>query len=509
MLQAIKDSPFGVTNFVVVGIYLLAMLGLGLWCSRRIKSARSFFIADGRLNGVVVGMSLLGTYLSALTMMALTGVAYGTFNMTWAIQLPFLALTAFIITRWVVVRYREAGIISCYEYLEQRIHVSARVLASATFVLFSIGRTAIVLYLPALAFSAVCKVDLTTTVIVMGVVITIYTVIGGIEAVVWTDAVQVCIFTFAAIYTLFAIFGRMGGADFAAIAAEHSKFQWFVEGVNPLKFASIWLVLETIVQTVRIYGTQQDMTQRYMATDSLKSAKKSVWIGALGYIPICFMFYFIGVALFVFYVAHPDATVLTVNDGVVTYVMKKDTVYPYFIATQLPAGLGGLLIAAIFAAAMSSIDSLMNSASTVCIEDFYKRFWVTDREDRHYLRMARGLTVLWGALATCLAIWIFAKVEYAQKAWSIMQAVFGSGMLGLMALAFLPFKVDKWAAGIAYVVTFAVILSLKIEGSLCWLVLPVLGNAMAFFGALLLNCFFAGERGTGSGQAGGEEGRTA
>lgn len=479
--------PFGLINFAVLGLYFVGMLGLGLWCSGRVKTARSFFIADGRLKWPIVGLSLLGTYLSALTMMALSGIAFGEHHLTWAIQLPFLVLTAFVITRWVVGRYRAAGIISVYEYLEMRIHISARVLASLTFVIFSIGRTALVLYLPALAFSTVCHVDLTTTIIVMGLIITLYTVLGGIEAVVWTDAIQVCIFTFAAIYTLVAVFTRMGDADFVAVANQYDKFKFLLPGVSLFKITSVWLVLETIVQTIRIYGTQQDMVQRYMTADSDASARRSVWLGAVGYIPICFMFYFIGVSLFVFYVVNPDPAVMSVDGMAVTRVMRADTVYPYFIATQLPPGLAGLLIAAVFAAAMSSIDSLMNSASTVCVEDFYRRFTKTSRDERHYLFVARWLTVLWGVSATCVALLIFHRIDYAQKTWSIMQAVLGSGMLGLMGLAFLPFRVSKWAAAIAFVGSFVLVTLLKVRSDLIWLVLPIIGNGVTFFGALVLH----------------------
>ncbi len=480
-IHAIENSPFGLTNFVVLGLYFLAMLALGFWCSRRIGSSRAFFIADGRLNGVLVGMSLLGTYLSALSMMALSGVAYGEYHLTWTIQLPFLALTAFVITRWVIPVYRSAGIISVYEYLERRIHVSSRLLASISFVLFSIGRTALVLYLPALAFSTVTHMPLEKTIVIMGAVITVYTVMGGIEAVVWTDAVQVCIFTFAAVYSLIAVFTRMGDADFVEIARQHHKFTWFIPGASLYKVTSLWLILETIVQTIRIYGTQQDMTQRYLTTPSLKEARRSVWIGALSYIPICFMFYFVGVALFVFYQVHPDPELAK---------LKHDAIYPYFVSTQLPPGLGGLMIAAIFAASMSSIDSLMNSASTVCVEDFYKRFIKPDAPDRHYLAVARALTLVWGVLAVVLAI-LFKHIDYAQKFWSIMMAVMCNGILGLMLLAFLPFRVNKWAAAIAFFVSFALILYLKLGTSLVWLVLPVIGNAVVFFGALLLNPLFS------------------
>jgi len=438
---------FGTANHAVLAIYLVAMLGIGYVASRRIKGARSFFIANGKLNYVLVGLSLLGTYLSALTVMGLPGMSYGKHNWTYVVQLPFLILTAVVITRVVLPRYREAGVISVYEYLEQRIHLSARIIASISFIIFSIARMGLVLYLPALAFSTVAGVPLPVCILVMGVIITLYTVLGGIEAVVWTDAIQVVIFVVGAILTLGYIFSDIGVERFLEIGMAHNKFRIIKPSLNFGEIVTLWLILETIFQTIRIYGTQQDMTQRYMTTESTVKANRSVWIAIIAYIPLGFIFYFIGTALFAFYQANPDATL----PG------KADPIYAHFIVSNLPPGVAGLLIAAIFAAAMSSIDSLMNSSSTVCIEDFFKRFGRTRRSGAYYLSWARLLTILWGVLAVGMSL-LCMRIQYVQVVWGKVMGIATNGMLGLMALAFLPFRINKWAAIAGFATSYVCLL---------------------------------------------------
>ena len=484
----ITQVAFGTANYAVLFLYLVLMLAIGWWFGRRVKGTRGFFVAEGRMGSVVVGLSLLGTYLSSLTMMALPGVAFGNDDMLWSIQLPFLLLTAFIITRWVLPRYRAAGVVSVYEYLEQRIHVSARLLASTAFLALQIGRMGLVLYLPALAFSITTGAPLVPTIVAMGIVVTLYAVYGGIEAVIWTDAAQVVILTAGALVSLFYIFPAFGatGQSFGALAAEHHKLRMVDWSLDIRKIGTVWLVLQTIFETIRIYGTQQDMTQRYMATDSTAKANRSVWISILGYIPLGFLFYFIGAALYLYYQAvngptmGPDIAELVAHK-------REDAIYPYFIIQTLPGGMAGLVIAAIWAAAQSTLSSSMNSCSTVCIEDFYKRFWGRGREDRHYLRVARWLTLVWGAAQIGMAL-VFIRIQSAQVQWTKIMGATANGILALMALAFLPFRVRWWAAVGGFVLCYASFLVLWFTKtpihSLLW---TVIGNLICFFGALLLN----------------------
>ncbi len=492
----VPSPDFGALNYAVLVLYLLAMLGIGWWTSRRIKSTRSFFIADGRLNWFVVGVSILTAYMSALTMMALPGVSFRKLDWTYAIQLPFLILTAFVITRFVLKRYREAGVISVYQYLEDRIHISSRLMASFCFILFSIGRMGLVLFLPALAFSMVTGAPLLPTIVVMGVVVTVYTVMGGMEAVIWTDFAQAIVMVAGAAVSVGYVLVGTGAGEFARIAAEHHKFRIIAPGFDVTKLITIWLILETIFQTIRIYGTQQDIAQRYMTTPSTKKANRSVWIAILGYIPLGFLFYFIGSALFVYYKANPDPAVAAlIANG------RADSIYPYFVANTLPPVLAGLVIAAIFAAAMSSIDACMNASSTVCVEDFYRRFRGEEPGDHHYLNAARWLTILWGVLCTVMAI-LFINITTAQIVWGKIMGISTNGVLGLMALAFLPRKVNKWAAGIgfvtSYLVLFAMMWFIQISptfavtypvtgGKISFLLWPVIGNLWCFGVGFLLS----------------------
>jgi len=466
---------FGTANYVVLAVYLVAMIAIGWAAGRRIKGTRGFFVADGRLNHVVVGLSILGTYLSALTMMGLPGMSYGGHNWTYMIQLPFLLLTAVVVTRWILPRYRQAGVVSIYGFMEKRLGVTGRAIGAVSFIVFAIGRMGLVLYLPALAFSTATGAELWVCIVVMGVIITAYTVIGGIEAVVWTDAIQVMIFIFAALLSLVYIFSDLGLEQFVAVGAEHGKFRLLLLDTNIREITSLWLVLETIFQTIRIYGTQQDITQRYLTTGSTAKANRSVWISVLTYIPLGFLFYLIGTALFVFFKCHPEAAM----PG------KSDSVYPFFVVTQLPAGVAGLVIAAIFAAAMSSIDSCMNSASTVCVEDFAKRFTGRKLPDRHYLLFARLLTILWGVLATVMAL-AFMKIEYVQIVWGKLMGFSTNGILGLMALTFLRRRVRWWAVLGGFVTSY-LWLYVMVRHEINYLLWPVVGNVVCFVTAWLLN----------------------
>ncbi len=470
------------TDYAVIAAYLLAMLGIGYAASRGVKTSRGLLLGDGKMNHLLVGISLLGTYLSALTMMGLPGMAFGAHDWTYIVQLPCLVITGAVITGLVLPRYRAAGVISIYQYLEIRMHVSVRMLASFSFLVFAVGRLGLVLYLPALAFHTFTGFSLPLCIVVSGVVVTAYTAMGGLKAAVWTDIVQVTIFIAGAFLTLAFIFADVGASRFLAIGLDFNKFRTLVLDPDIRKITTWWLILETLFQTIRIYGTQQDMAQLYLSTKSTAKAQRSVWMGVLMYIPLGFLFYFIGTALFAFYQVHPDTT------GALA-TLKPDQIYPYFIVHHLPAGITGLVLAAIFAASMSSIDSCMNSASTVCVEDFLRRFSRRERPDRFYLRTAQGLILLWGALMILTGL-LFMQVQYAQIVWGKVMGFCTNGVLGLMLLAFLPFRVDWRAAVIAFVVAYGFLFG-SVWSGINFLLWPVIGNTVCFVLALLLHGLFA------------------
>lgn len=482
-------ADFGLINYLTVGAYFAAMIAVGLWAGRRANTTANYFTGGGQMHPVVVGLSLLATYLSAITMMALPAAAFGGAHLTFTIQLPFLLVTAVVITRFVLPRYRSAGVVSVYQYLEQQIDVSARLLCSLSFVLFSVARMGLVLYLPALAIATVTDLSLSTSILVMGAVVVFYTATGGFEAVIWTDAAMVLVFVAAALGSVGVIFAREG-QQFFEVAHAHQKLQVLVGGTDIHKVTSLWLILETIFSTIRIYGTQQDMTQRYVATASTAKANRSVWISILGYIPLGYLFYFMGTALFVWYTLHPDPGVQWLVDN-----KKTDALYPYFVVTQLPPGLSGLVVAGIFAAAMSSISSLMNSSSTVCVEDFLKRLGKRERSDADYLRAAKRLTWFWGLAAIGVAFYL-QRIESALIVWQTIMGVATNGVLGMMMLAFLPWKIRKEPAIAGFVLSYLVLYWMKYRAAepMVWLLYTVLGNLSCFVIALLVQLPFGFHR---------------
>jgi SSS family solute:Na+ symporter len=270
------------------------------------------------------------------------------------------------------------------------------------------------------------------------------------------------------------------------------KFRMWTPSLKFTQLTSVWLVLQTLFETIRIYGTQQDMTQRYVAAESTRAANKSVWISILGYIPLGFAFYFIGSALFVYYQAHPDGYVL---GELAKAKPKYDAMYPHFIATRLPFGVKGTVLAAIFAAAMSTVSSCMNSGATVCIEDFYKRFWPKERSDSHYLWLARGLTLVLGAASIGMAFYFGYAGQSAQDMWSKVMSYTTTGVLALMAFAFLPIRFRPTAAIIGWTVAFGSVWYMTAHKLVHFLLYPVIGNLLGFCVGLIVQVLIVGVSG--------------
>ncbi|MBN2581390.1 MAG: sodium/solute symporter [Pirellulales bacterium] len=489
----IPHPDFGIVNYGVVVLYMAALIGVGWYISRRgPEGTRGFFVASGKMNFFIVGISTFAAYLSALTMMGLPAMAFGDYKLFWTIQYPVIIIPAFVVTRWLVGRYRDAGVISVYEYFEQRIGVSARLLGAFSFILFSLARSGLVLLMPALAFHIVTGFPLEATIVIMGLVVTIYTMLGGITAVVWNEFAQACIIFTGATISIIFVLTATGWTDFMQIAAEHHKFEVFRGGFDITRKLSIWLILFAILDGIRTWGTQQDMTQRFLTTPTTPKAKMSVWVAALAYIPFGYLFHFVGVALFVYFTVTPDPAVEALKQA-----ERVDAIYPYFVATRLPVGLSGLVITAIFAAAMSSIDSCMNAASAVCVEDFLKRFFQRNRSDRYYLNAARWLTLIWGLVVVALAL-SFRNIPSAQVIWPKVISVSTNGILGLLALVLWPRRIQGGAAVVGFMASYLVLFYLMFGTTVDDFLWPVFGNATCFLVGLALSYVLTGRGGRSS-----------
>jgi SSS family solute:Na+ symporter len=433
-------------DLLVLAGYFILTMGVGFAVSRRSRSVEGFTAADRNLPGWLTGLSILGTYVSSITFLALPAKAYAANWNPFVFSLS-LPLATWIAVRWFLPFYRRTGHVSAYHHLEARFGPWARTYASFCYLLTQLARMGTVMYLMALPMSALLGWDVCGVILLTGVSVTIYSLAGGIVAVIYTDAIQTIVLVVGAVVCaavmLFAL--PEGPGQLIGIAAAHDKFSLGSFGPG-LGESTFWVVLVYgIAINLQNFGIDQNYIQRYLASKSDRDARRSVWLGGLTYLPLSALFLFIGTALFAFYTAHADMLPSSLRDP-----SRVDSVFPWFIVSALPPGVSGLVIAAIFAAAMSTISTCLNSSATVLLTDYYRRFLNPHADERRSMRVLRVTTVVWGLAGTAAAV-AMTSVRSALDAWWTLAGIFGGGTLGVFLLGFVSRRATNRsaAAGVA------------------------------------------------------------
>lgn len=393
---AARKTGLGAIDYTTLTLYLLALVGMGFYFSRREVDTEAFFLGGRRVPWWAVGISIFGTSLSAITYLSIPARAYAT---DWVFIFTNAApiILAPVVVGYYVPRFRQSPISTAYEFLEQRFNLPTRIYGSLCFIIFQIGRVGIVMLLPAIALSAATGISVPVCLIAMGVLATLYTALGGIEAVIWTDVLQAIVLVFGALLALVLIvFSIDGGvAELFHTANAADKFHmanWTWSHTT----TALWVVVVgNVFSNTYPMTADQTVVQRYLTTRDDRSAGRAVWTNALLTIPITLLFFGLGTALWVFFKQRPE--LLDPN-------LKNDAILPLFVVAKFPIGLRGILIAGIFAAAMSSLDSSINSVASVLVNDYYRR-WRRGISEQHALRVSRMLTLLFGLVGTGIALW--------------------------------------------------------------------------------------------------------
>ncbi|WP_158880901.1 sodium:solute symporter [Rhodanobacter sp. L36] len=385
-------------DWLVIVVYLSAMIGIGLFFYVREKrnSTSSFFVGGRSIPFWAAGVSLYAANTSSISFIAIPAKAfesnwqYLTNNLIAVFGLMFVAV-------WIVPLLRRLDLMSVFSYLETRFHPGIRMLASALCIFTQLGsRMSVILFLPALAISTITGISVTWSVILMGGFTIIYTAMGGMKAVIWTDFVQVIVKMGGAIFAIgFIAYGLHGGVKtmMSTAMAEHKMhlFDFSFDLTKATVWGFLFLVLFDVVLT---FPKDQVLMQRTLSTKSDKEAGRSIWMFAAMMIPGGFIFYMIGTALFVFYKAHPER---------MNPLLPIDATFPLFIAAELPMGVTGLIIAGIFAAAMATLSGIMNSVATLISVDFYDRL-VKDSSQKKSVFFAEAMTIMVGLTGIGLAL---------------------------------------------------------------------------------------------------------
>jgi len=452
------------------------------------KTSDQFTSGGGKLPAWVVGMSIFATFVSSISFLALPGKAYASnWNaFVFSLSIPVASVMA---VKFFIPLYRGIGSISAYNYLEIRFGAWARIYASTCYVLTQLMRTGAILLLLALPLNALFGWDVKTIIIVTGIAVTVYSMLGGIQAVIWTDAIQGIILIFGAIVCAVILTFSMpeGPMQVFEIAAANNKFCLGSFGAS-FSDSTFWVILiYGLFINLQNYGIDQNYVQRYMTTSSDKEAKSSALFGSLLYVPVSLIFFYIGTALFSYYTAQPHllpAELKAAGAG--------DKVFPHFIANGLPMGMTGLLIAAIFAAGMSTVSTSINSTATIVLSDYYKRYFNKNASEKSSMKVLYSSSLIFGVLGIGIALTLVG-VESVLDAWWGLASIFSGGMLGLFLLGYLSKSVRNIDAVIGVIIGALLIIWMSLspiyftEGNLLAFRSPFHSNLTIVFGTLAIS----------------------
>jgi len=447
-------------DMLIVILSLIAAVGVGVYFSRKQNSTESYYAANGNVPAWAVGMSMFATIISSVTFLAYPGAAYAG---NWILLVQGLMVPIVLIGMiWFIVPlFRRVIRLSTYEYFERRFGAFARLYSSLAFVLEHFSKMGTILYLMGIAMAAFTGMDITYIIIIIGMVVIILTYLGGMEAIIWMDVVQGFLLILGGVLTVGMLFYLTDGGAAAvfSVAKEYNKIDVGPYAWDLTQLTFIVMVLNGIFYAVQKYGTDQSIVQRYLAAKDEKSAKKASYMGVLMSVPAWALFMFVGTCLFVYY---------HVNPGVLPEGIKSDEVFPFFIATELPVGITGLIIAALVAGAISSIDSDVNCISAIVVEDYYGRL-KKNATDAQKLKVGRWSVLVIGILSIIIAlIYVAWGGEGVLGTLFGLYAIVSAGIVGIFLLGLFSRRAN-WQGlyiGIAAAILFtayAVLTSSKFE----------------------------------------------
>ena len=488
-IEVSNEKDFGWLNWTVLILYLVGMLGMGFYFMRKENGADDFFKGGGRIPWWAAGISIYATMLSAITYMTIPAKAYTT-NWTYYPMLWMILLVSFPVIKYYLPYFRKLNVTSAYEILEKRFNLFTRMLASTLFCIFMIVRMAIVLYLPSLALTAVTGIDIYLCIVLMGLVTIVYCTMGGVEAVIWGDVIQGLILVFGAIFAVvYLAMGTEGGiGGCIEIALENDKLRLF-DWSSTWSQATWWvIILGGLANNLISYTSDQTVIQRYLTTPDEKSAGRGILVNGLMSVFVSVAFYMIGTGLYTFYNTHPAELDITMG--------QSDAIFPFFMMSQMPAGVAGALIAAIFAATMSTISSNINSVATAFSIDFWKRFRPATT-DSQLVGIARWASVVSGmvglVLALLMATW---DIQSFLDFFNEILGLLTSGLGGLFFIAVFMKRVKGYAALTGFVAGEAVVFWMSEYSSANFLLFGAIGMAVCIVVAWLLSIgsYFKGSK---------------
>ncbi len=433
--KRMQQNTLPFLDYVIIILSLIFSIGVGVYFAHRQKSTDKYFKASGNIPAWAIGMSILATLISSITFLAYPGTGYKS-NWILLVQGLMVPLVLIFLIWFVVPLYRKVIRLSAYEYFEKRFGFFARIYSSLGFMLTHFSKMGTVFFLLTLALSNLMGVNAYIVLWVLGASVVILTLLGGIEAVIWLDVIQGFMLIAGGLLALVLILFKPEAGPGAVLRTiwESGKVDLGPYDLNFYKLTFIVMALNGIFYAIQKYGTDQTIVQRYLTARSDKAAIKASLMGVLLCVPVWTLFMFIGTALFAYY---------KVSGAALPPNITAEGVFPFFILTEIPIGLTGLIISALIAAAISSLDSDLNCLSAIGVEDYYIRF-KPKSTDMQRLRMGRILVAVSGVAAMLVAtLYLRAGSEGVLGIVFELYAIFSAGIAGMFLLGLFSKRANR------------------------------------------------------------------
>lgn len=563
-------------DWIAFAVYLGGLVAIGVWTAGGSRTPRGFFVGDRAMPWWVIGLSVMATQASAITLIGTTGLGYeeGLRFVQFYFGLP-VALVILCVT--LVPLYHKADVFTAYELLGRRFDKKTRTLAAGVFLALRCLSLGIVIYAPSVVLAMLLGWELAPTVAAMTIVAIAYTMIGGIRAVMWTDVAQMLLILVALVLCMGVMLARLPGEATLGHAFDLARLtdrtRMIDLSFDPTSRYTLWSgLLGGTFLSLAYFGCDQSQVQRFLTGRSLRDTRLGLLFNAVFKIPVQLLVLSLGLLLFsVFHFERPplviDATTLaTLEDklgadevarfqarydvaheerrasalelwGQAEYgavattryasanrelelvreelalqaleaevaIDETNTVFPFFVLNYLPVGLAGILIAAIFAAAMSSIDSEVNALATTAVVDIYRPLLRPGADDAHLLRVTRVMTLVWGTFAAVVALYAAALGSVIEAVNAIGSYFYGS-LLGVFVLAYAVPRANGHGAFAGLLAGMAAVALAKETLDVAWLWLNPIGTLACVLIGWMVSLFARpglNRSGTGSGRAAG------
>ncbi len=464
-------------DLIIIILYVAQVMLFGWYFGRNQKNIRDYFVGNRDVPWWAITFSIVATETSTATFISIPGLAFGG-NMTF-LQLAFGYLLGRAVIVWLFIPlYFRGDLFTVYQVLDQRFGPRAKRAAAFLFLITRSLADGLRLLLTAIVLREITGWSFAFSIIIIGAITILYTYLGGMRAVIWTDVSQLFIYIAGAVIAGYILLDRIPGgwSEYVAMGQAAGKFQVFDFIFSLSRAYTFWAgLVGGAFLTTATHGTDQMMAQRYLCARSSRQAATALLASGVIVLAQFALFLMIGAGLYVFYSHFPPATGFA----------RADRVFPYFIVHELPTGVAGLVIAATFAAAMSTLSSSLNSSATTSLTDFYRPMIKPEASEAHYLKISRWMTVFWGVVQICVATGGTGFNESIVNQVLAVAAFTNGPILGLFFLGTLTTRVLEKSAltGLVFGILFMLIVNFVLPSfgvTVAWPWFVLIGSIVTF-----------------------------